>query len=44
MLNLVGTSGPAGIKAGIGAKLPVTGSAFSLLETKPEVRSRNLEF
>ena len=44
ILILVGTSGPAGIKAGIGATLPVSGSAFSLPETKPEAGSRNSEF
>ena len=40
-----GTSGPAGIKAGIGATHPVSGSAFSLPETKPELAGiRNLTF
>ena len=35
-VRVVGTSSSAGIKAGVGASNPVSGSHFPLPETKPE--------
>ena len=44
-LRVVGTSGLAGIKAGIGISNPVSGSHFSLPDMKQELAGiRNLEF
>ena len=44
-LRVVGTSGPAGIKAGSGISNPVSGSHFSIPEMKQELAGiRNSEF
>ena len=43
-IRVVGTSGPAGIKAGSGISNPVSGSHFSLPEMKQELAGiRNSE-
>ena len=45
MLRVVGTSGPAGIKAGSGISNPVSGSHFSLPEMEQELAGiRNLDY